>query len=367
VDTEFVRRSTYWAKLALIQVAGPTMVGLIDVLSPELEMEAIKELLIDPDILKVFHSARQDFEVIWQSMKILPVPFYDTQIAAMACGFGDCVGYDALVSHYKEIKLDKSQQFTDWAIRPLKEEQLKYAAKDVIYLRQVYEGLLKELVKKQRTTWVKEEMNVLGDYKLYEINPREAWKRLKMRPVMKKIDLAKFAAFVQEIAAWREEQAQQKNIPRLWILKDENIFETALLIATQPKALKRIDHLLFKKGDKLPLEKDAYNHLKSTLQKIVETSVGLETSFSFKKPLDTSLQPLFEFLCFFLKYRCEQLGIVNRLLTVPAEIEQFLLQDHFPASFLKGWRWENFGQEAKGFKEGKKAVYFNKEFKTIDI
>ncbi|MEK7802497.1 MAG: ribonuclease D, partial [Pseudomonadota bacterium] len=223
VDTEFVREKTYYAILCLIQIAGPDQEAFaIDVIAKDedLDLTPLWELMANQNILKVFHAARQDLEIIYQLSGSLPSPLYDTQIAAMVCGYGDQIGYEALVTDICKEKVDKSSQFTDWAHRPLSPKQISYALGDVIHLVDVYHHLNKKIAEKNRSHWVSEEMLGLLDKKLYDAPPRESWRRLKLRAPK-----ARDIAVLRELAAWREEEAQRKDVPRGRILKDETILD----------------------------------------------------------------------------------------------------------------------------------------------
>ena len=210
IDTEFLREKTYYSKLCLVQMAvdsnDPCSAAIIDVLSPKLNLEPLYKLLIDSNIIKVFHAARQDLEIFYNLTSLLPSPIFDTQVAAMVCGFGEQVGYDSLVKNITGASIDKSSRFTDWSRRPLLQQQLDYAIGDVTYLRQVYLYLKCQLEKNDRSAWVAEEMTVLSSKQTYEVNPFEAWKKIKVRT-----DSGKFLAILRELSFLREEQAQLKS------------------------------------------------------------------------------------------------------------------------------------------------------------
>ena len=236
VDTEFMRETTYWPKLCLIQAAGVEHGGVIDPLAEGLDLEPFLDLMRDPRLLKVFHACRQDVE-IFNNLKAIPAPLFDTQVAAMAAGFGEQIAYDALVRQLLRIDLDKSSRFTDWARRPLSEAQLEYALADVTHLAALYPKLRDRLDKAGRLGWVSEEMGVLTDPETYDVDPERAWRRLKPRKFN-----ARYLAAFRAAAAWRERTAQARDQPRGRILKDEAMDE----IATQ-----------------LPLDAEAFNRLRS--------------------------------------------------------------------------------------------------------
>src|SRR3954471_3847 len=234
VDTEFMRETTYWPKLCLIQVASPDTEACIDPLADGMDLEPLLEILRDQSVLKVFHAARQDVE-IFNNLGAMPLPLFDTQVAGMAAGFGDQISYDALVRQMLKIDLDKSSRFTDWARRPLSDAQLKYALADVVHLAALYPKLRERLEKAGRMSWVEAEMAALGDPATYDLDPEKSWRRLKPRKFT-----AKYLAVFKATAAWRERTAQQRDQPRGRILKDEAIDE----IATQaPTSLEAFNNL----------------------------------------------------------------------------------------------------------------------------
>ncbi|XP_022778877.1 uncharacterized protein LOC111320482, partial [Stylophora pistillata] len=223
VDTEFVRETTYYSQLCLIQVAGQNEEALIDVLSPDLEMDALKELMFAPNIIKVFHSARQDLEIFYTLWGKVPEPLFDTQIAAQVCGFAESVGYESLVNNYLKEALDKSSRLTDWSKRPLTDRQKSYALSDVTHLRHIYKKMIQQLDQKDRRDWVKEDMEALNNPKLYFTDPEEAWKKVKAR-----VSDPRILARIREIAKVRETYAQENNIARKRVLQDENVVDIAV-------------------------------------------------------------------------------------------------------------------------------------------
>src|SRR5256886_10014537 len=225
IDTEFMRDQTYWPKLCLIQAAGPAAQAIIDPLAPDLDLQPLYRLLGNSNIVKVLHAARQDIEIFHHQGGVIPDPFFDTQIAAMVCGCGDAASYETLVRKLVKAEIDKSARFTDWSRRPLSKRQLEYALADVTHLRQVYEVLAKELEKTGRAKWVEEEEATLKDPATYQLEPSEAWRRLKPRSSNKR-----FLSVLAGVAAWREREAQARDVPRYRFLKDES----ALQIAPDP-------------------------------------------------------------------------------------------------------------------------------------
>ena len=223
VDTEFLRDTTYWPKLCLVQIGGPDEVAAIDTLAPDLDIAPMIDLLCDPAVLKVFHSARQDMEIFYHLMGRLPAPIFDTQVAAMVCGFGDSVGYQTLARRLAGATIDKASRFADWSHRPLTKRQLDYALADVVHLRPVYRKLDKKLGRNGRAAWLKEEMAVLTDPATYALEPDTAWQRLKTRS-----NDRRYLSVLRALAAWRELEAQRRDVPRGRVMRDEQLFDIAI-------------------------------------------------------------------------------------------------------------------------------------------
>ncbi|MBB2837145.1 UNVERIFIED_ORG: ribonuclease D [Rhizobium etli] len=235
IDTEFLRETTFWPELCLIQMASPTLEVLVDPLAKGIDLAPFFELMADTKVLKVFHAARQDIEIIFNRGNLIPHPIFDTQVAAMVCGFGDSVSYDQLVSRIKNVHIDKSSRFTDWSRRPLSDKQLEYALADVTHLRDVYLSLSSQLDREGRTSWLREEMDVLEARETYDMHPDDAWQRLKMR-LRKPQELA----ILKYVAAWREREARARNVPRSRVLKDDAIYEIAQQQPKDTEALGRL-------------------------------------------------------------------------------------------------------------------------------
>lgn len=235
VDTEFLRETTYYPKLCLIQLASPDEAVLVDPLAPEIDLAPFFGLMTNEAVVKVFHAARQDLEIVWLLGRVLPVPLFDTQVAAMVCGYGDSVGYEQLANDLAKARIDKSSRFTDWSRRPLTEAQLSYAESDVTYLRQIYLGLKADLDASGRESWVAEEMAVLSYPGTYEVKPENAWQRLKGR-VRKPRELP----LLMEIAAWREREAQTRDVPRQRVLKDDALMD---IVQRGPRSVEALAEL----------------------------------------------------------------------------------------------------------------------------
>lgn len=235
IDTEFLRESTFWPELCLIQMASPDLEVIVDPLAKGIDLAPFFALMADTSVVKVFHAARQDIEIIFHLGNLIPHPIFDTQVAAMVCGFGDSVSYDQLVQKVKNVHIDKTSRFTDWSRRPLSEKQLEYALADVTHLRDVYLKLRDELDREGRAGWLTEEMNILESRETYDLHPDDAWQRLKMR-LRKPQELA----VIKYVAAWREREARNRNVPRSRVLKDDAIYEIAQQQPKDTEALGRL-------------------------------------------------------------------------------------------------------------------------------
>ncbi|BBF82357.1 ribonuclease D [Asticcacaulis excentricus] len=348
VDTEFMRETTYWPKLCLIQAASEEHAGIIDPLSPDLDLKPFLDLLTDPAILKVFHACRQDVE-IFNNLGAMPAPVFDTQVAAMAAGFGDQVAYDSLVRQVIKVDIDKGSRFTDWSRRPLSEQQLQYALGDVTHLAKLYPKLVEKLKAQNRYEWVAAEMADLTDPKLYNTSPDDAWRRLRPRKPS-----LKYMAVFKEVAAWRERVAQERDQPRGRILKDEGVDE----IATQ-----------------LPTDAAAFDRLRSTpkgfgaskfgieLCEVIQTALAEPEKYAPK--VDKAPPPVqvpasvVELLKVLLRVRCEDEGVAPKLIASVADLEKIALDDKANVPALEGWRRKVFGDDAIKLKKGELALVLN--------
>ena len=233
VDTEFLRESTYWPKLCLVQIAGPEEAAAIDTLAPGIDLQPLLDLMADESVLKVFHAARQDLEIFFKLMGQVPSPLFDSQVAAMVCGFGDSIAYDKLVMALTGVSIDKASRFTNWAERPLTDAQLSYALSDVTHLRDVYTGLSRRMDESGRGEWLEDEMAILRDPASYQTDPELAYLRIKSRTAK-----PKFLAVLQRVAAWREREAQSRNQPRNWVLRDDALLNIAAQAPTSRYGLR---------------------------------------------------------------------------------------------------------------------------------
>ena len=337
VDTEFMRETTYWPKLCLIQAAAGSAEACIDPLAEDIDLEPFLEILRDKTILKVFHAARQDVE-IFNNLKAMPVPLFDTQVAGMAAGFGEQIAYDALVRQMLKIELDKSSRFTDWARRPLSDNQLTYALADVTHLAALYPILRERLEKEGRLGWVTDEMANLTDPAIYDVEPENAWKRLRPRK-----HTAKYMAVYKAVAAWRERTAQLRDQPRGRILKDEAIDEVATQAPTDADQLDRLRSV--PKGfSGSRFGPDLLAAIREALKDPEAYAPVIERSRAAPSPAAGAVVELLKVL---LKARAEEAGVASKLIANDDEAD---------TAALKGWRREAFGEDALKLKRGELAL-----------
>jgi len=346
VDTEFMRETTYWPRLCLIQAAAASAEAVIDPLAETMDLEPFLEILRDGRILKVFHAARQDVE-IFNNLKAMPRSLFDTQVAAMAAGYGEQIAYDALVRQMLKIEIDKSSRFTDWARRPLSDAQLSYALADVTHLAKLYPLLRKRLEQEGRLGWVSDEMASLTDPSNYDVDPENAWRRLKPRR-----HTSKYLAVYRAVAAWRERTAQVRDQPRGRILKDEAIDE----VATQA-----------------PLDADALDRLRSVPKGFSGSRFGPDLLAAVREalkdpdgyapvierartPSSPAAGAVVELLKVLLKARAEEAGVASKLIATVADLELIANNDQADTAALKGWRREAFGEDALKLKRGELAL-----------
>ena len=346
VDTEFMRETTYWPKLCLIQAAAPSAEAVIDPLSDAIDLEPFLEVLREERTLKVFHAARQDVE-IFNNLQAMPRPLFDTQVAAMAAGFGEQIAYDALVRQMLRIEIDKSSRFTDWARRPLSDAQLSYALADVTHLAELYPMLRKRLEQEGRLGWVGDEMASLTDPANYDVDPENAWRRLKPRR-----HTAKYLAIYRAVAAWRERTAQLRDQPRGRILKDEAIDELATQAPIDAEAL-----------DRLRSVPKGFSGSRFGPDLIAAVREALKDPESYAPVIERTRQPsspaagaVVELLKVLLKARAEEAGVASKLIATVADLEQIANDDQADTAALKGWRREAFGEDALKLKRGELAL-----------
>ena len=347
VDTEFMRDQTYWPRLCLVQIADEHEAAAIDTLAKGIDITPLLNLLTNSRILKIFHAARQDLEIFYRLMGRLPSPIFDTQIAAMVCGFGDSAGYDTLVRKLTDETIDKSSRFTDWALRPLSQRQINYALGDVTHLRQVYIKLNEMLGQNNRHNWMDEELSILRDTKNYTFAPEDAWRRIKYRAPK-----PRFLAILKEVAAWREIEAQNKDIPRNRIVRDESLIEISHHAPKTINDLSRARGLSLKKAEG-SLGKALLNAVKAGL------NVPSENLPEVKRdaPLPKGIGPITDLLKVLLKLKCEKHDVAQKLIATVNDMEQiaaFGQNANVPA--LQGWRQEVFGIDALRLRSGQLAM-----------
>jgi ribonuclease D len=346
VDTEFMRETTYWPKLCLIQAAAPNAHAVIDPLAEGLDLEPFLAVMRDPAILKVFHAARQDVE-IFNNLQAMPTPLFDTQVAGMAAGYGEQIAYDALVRQMLKVELDKSSRFTDWARRPLSDNQLTYALADVTHLAELYPLLHDRLEREGRLAWVTDEMAGLTDPSNYDVTPENAWRRLRPRR-----HTAKYLAIYKSVAAWRERTAQSRDQPRGRILKDEAIDELATQAPTDAEGLERLRSV--PKGFAgSRFGPDLLAAVREALKDPEGYAPVVERSRQAASPAAGAVVELLKVL---LKARAEEAGVASKLIATVADLEQIANDDAAPTAALKGWRREAFGEDALKLKRGELAL-----------
>lgn len=346
VDTEFLRERTYFAQLCLVQLALPgkddTDAVLVDPLAEGMSLAPLYDLFRNEAVVKVFHAARQDLEIFYVEGDVVPKPLFDTQVAAMVCGFGDQVGYETLVRKIAKSSLDKSSRFTDWSRRPLSDAQKTYALGDVTHLRQIYEFLAKQLEKTNRTAWVEEELGQLTDPSHYVVEPAQAWRRLKVRSTA-----GKFLAVLKELAAFRESYAQERNVPRNRVLKDDALMEVA---STKPKSVGDLgkSRLLQREARKGELADGLLAAVKRGLEMPASQYPSLPEG-----PDRSALNPaLADLLRVLLKAKTEEYGVAQKLIASASDLDD-IASGHLDGLWSRGWRGEVFGKDALRLVDGK--------------
>jgi len=338
VDTEFLRDQTYWPKLCLVQIAGPTEAVAIDPLATGIDLQPLYDLMQQEDLLKVFHAGRQDLEIFFHATTKVPTPIFDTQVAAMVCGFGESASYESLVNKLAKASVDKSSRFTDWSYRPLTERQLAYALDDVIHLRTVYDKIKDQLARTGREHWLETDMAVLSDPAIYRLDPGDAWRRLKLRNPKPRT-----LAALKAIAAWRETEAQKRDLPRGRILRDEAVIELASHLPTSAAQLGRTRGL---PGGFADGKWGA-----AVLEAIAAVMALPQDELPKPEPIAETpgnLGSTVELLKVLLKYKAEKNGVAAKLLATTDELERIAAGHD-----LSGWRYDLFGADAAALRDGK--------------
>ncbi len=358
VDTEFMRESTFWPKLCLIQMAGPEDELIVDPMAADLDLAPFFELMADTNVVKVFHAARQDIEIIHYKAGIIPTPVFDTQVAAMVCGFGDSVSYVNLVKKITNRELDKSSRFTDWARRPLSDNQLVYALGDVTHLRDVYLSLKADLARTGRATWLDEEMAGLTAPKTYEVHPEQAWQRLKL-----KVRNRRALAVLMELADWRERLAQSQDVPRSRVLRDEALYDIA---NQQPVEVAKLAELrtLSDGFARSSRARDIIDAVKRGLARDPATVPQLPNGTALPPEANATI----DLLRVLLKAAAGRHGVATRLIADSEDLERIAADRQPDVAALRGWRRELFGEDALKLKRGELGLAVRRgEVSVIDI
>ncbi len=347
VDTEFMRERTYWPVLCLVQVAGPDEAVAIDALAQGMDLAPLFALVADPGVLKVFHAARQDLEIFYHLTGRIPAPVFDTQVAAMVCGFGDQTGYETLVAKLAQARIDKASRFTDWAARPLSERQIAYALADVTHLRTVYSKLRRRLEANGREGWLDEEMAVLTAAETYAVDARQAYRRIRSRAAN-----PRFLAVLREVAAWRETEAERRDVPRNRLLRDEALTEIAHHAPTTVAELARTRGL----G-----RKAAEGPVGSALLTAVAAGLAVpddECPTPLQKAeLPRRLGPVADLLKVLLKMKCAEWEVAQKLVASADDVERIaVLGPDADVPALHGWRRQLFGEDALRLRRGDIAL-----------
>jgi ribonuclease D len=349
VDTEFLRETTYYPLLCVAQMASPDESVVVDALAPDMDLGPFFTLMANEKVMKVFHAARQDIEIVWHLAKLIPHPIFDTQVAAMVLGYGDSISYDQLVQRITGDALDKSHRFTDWTRRPLTDAQLSYAVSDVTHLRDVYHALVEDLGRRGRVDWVQEEMQILTSPDTYRMDPENAWQRLKTR-----VRKPKELAVLIEVAAWREREAQSRDVPRSRVLKDEVIADIAVQAPTTTERLRNLRSL--PKGFERSRWGDAI---------IEAVARGLDRDVKSlprpaRLPVTTNGTAVVELLKVLLRMISERHHVAAKVIATVDDLERIAADDAADVPALTGWRRELFGEKALALKHGDLALAIEK-------
>ncbi len=346
VDTEFLRETTFWPILCVVQLASDDEALAIDALAEGLDLEPLLQLMADEDVVKVFHAARQDLEIFWKLSGLVPTPLFDTQVAAMVCGYGEQVSYSELVQSICHVGIDKSSRFTDWARRPLAEAQIAYAIGDVTHLRDIYRTLSKRVTTAGRQSWLDDEMKTLISPSTYEQHPERAWERYKNK-ARKPRDLA----VLMELAAWRESEAQARDVPRARVLKDEVLIELALAAPRTPEALANLR--AFPRG----MERSrAGGEILTAIERGLERDPKTLPKIERERRNGVNVGATVELLKVLLRQVSEESGVAGKLIATVDDLEAIAQSDNADVPALDGWRRKLFGDRAIELKHGRLAL-----------
>ncbi len=349
IDTEFLRETTYYPLLCVAQMASADEAVVVDALAPDIDLAPFFALMGDERVMKVFHAARQDIEIVWHRAKLIPGPIFDTQVAAMVLGYGDSISYEQLVQRITGDSLDKSHRFTDWTRRPLSDPQLAYAISDVTHLRDVYLALVDDLGRRGRVDWVQEEMGVLTSADTYRMDPENAWQRLKTR-----VRKPKELAVLIEVAAWREREAQSRDVPRSRVLKDDVIGDIAVQAPTTVDKLKNLRSL--PKG----FERSRWGE---AIVEAVGRGLGRDVRTlprPLRLPNSANGSAAVELLKVLLRMVSERHHVAPKVIATVDDLERIAADEHAAVPALAGWRRELFGEKAIALKHGKLALAIEK-------
>ena len=346
IDTEFLREQTFWPQLCLIQMAGPEHEFLVDPLAEGVDLTPFYELMTTPGVVKVFHAGRQDIEIIFTKAGLIPAPLFDTQVAAMVCGFGESIGYVNLVKKIAGIALDKGARFTDWSRRPLSDKQLAYALADVTHLRDIYTFLVNELEVSGRSHWLSEEMATLSSPYTYRNPPEDAWKRLKMR-----VKNRQALAILMELAAWRETLAQTQDVPRSRVLRDEVLYDIANQAPTTVEKLGSLRSL--SQGFSRSIRaKEIVEAVKRRQQRPLDEIPHLPNG----RQLSAEASAFVDLLKVLLRANAARHRVAPKLIADNSDLEIIAIEDEPDTPALRGWRRELFGEDALKLKKGTTAL-----------
>jgi ribonuclease D len=354
VDTEFLRETTYYPKLCLVQLAAPEEAVLVDPLADGINLDPFLDLMADPNVVKVFHSARQDLEIVWNLGRLLPAPLFDTQVAAMVCGYGDSVSYEQLANDLAKARIDKSSRFTDWSRRPLTEAQLSYALSDVTHLISVYEALRAQLASSGRQAWLDEEMAVLTSPETYKADPDNAWRRLVGR-----LRKTREVAVLMEVAAWREREAQTRDVPRGRILKDDALVDLATAAPRSVEALGRLRSI-----------PNGFERSRTAADILDAVERGLARDPKTVPVPDRSRRSgvtgaVVDLLKVLLKAVAEQEGVAPKIIATVEDLEAIAENDDAEVTALHGWRRQLFGEKALALKAGRLGLAMDRGRVTV--
>ena len=346
VDTEFHRETTFWPVLCVVQLATEDEAVAIDALAPDIDLQPVYALMSDPNVVKVFHAARQDVEIFWKHSGYVPAPMFDTQVAAMVCGYGEQVSYSELAQSICKAHIDKSSRFTDWERRPLSEAQIEYAIGDVTHLRTIYRVLLARLIATGRLGWLEDEMRVLISPATYEQHPERAWERFKTRGRKPRDQ-----AVLMELAAWREQEAQTRDVPRARVLKDEVLIEVAM---AAPRSLEALANLrAFPRG----MERSrAAEEILAAVERGLARDPKTLPKIERERRSGNGSAATVELLKVLLRQASEESGVAGKLIATVDELEAIAADDRADVPALKGWRRKLFGARALELKKGRLAL-----------